>query len=121
MEGEEQEKGEIPNVVLGKGSYLQEFEDAIVGLKEGETKSIDIPPEGGYPSGHKFGDVWMHFGITLVSIDIDVDLRNNSNSVISTSDSTSSFPPPPEITGWTLPVLFVAIVLIALNMNHKKE
>ncbi len=69
VEGEEQESGDIPNIVLGKGHYLEEFEEAIVGLKEGETRSIDIPPEGGYPSGHKFGDVWMHFDLTLTSID----------------------------------------------------
>jgi|SRR3989338_2642632 len=35
-------------VVIGAGRYLPGFEDAIYGMKEGEKKTITIPPERAY-------------------------------------------------------------------------
>ncbi len=42
---EEQEPFEF---TLGKGGVLRKFEEAVVGMSEGETKTISIPPEEAY-------------------------------------------------------------------------
>ncbi|MFX1513916.1 MAG: FKBP-type peptidyl-prolyl cis-trans isomerase [Promethearchaeota archaeon] len=65
----EEDSGRLSNVVLGSGVYLPEFEEAIVGMTVEQTVNIVVEPEGGYPSGHPLGDKYLHFEITLVSID----------------------------------------------------
>jgi FKBP-type peptidyl-prolyl cis-trans isomerase 2 len=61
------------NTVLGQGSLIKGFESGLIGMSEGEKKTIEISPEEGYgeyldglvtvvkndqvPSGVKVGDV----------------------------------------------------------------
>jgi len=41
-------EGEPFEFTLGEGKVIKGFEDAIIGMNEGETKTISIPPEDAY-------------------------------------------------------------------------
>jgi FKBP-type peptidyl-prolyl cis-trans isomerase 2 len=38
------------NITVGAGKFIKGFEDALYGMKEGEKKTVTIPPELGYGS-----------------------------------------------------------------------
>lgn len=40
--------GEPFELTLGEGAVIKGFEDAIVGMNEGESKTVSIPPEDAY-------------------------------------------------------------------------
>jgi peptidylprolyl isomerase len=40
--------GDPLEFTLGQGMVIPGFENAVVGMKEGETKTVSIPPEDGY-------------------------------------------------------------------------
>ncbi|MFX1512438.1 MAG: FKBP-type peptidyl-prolyl cis-trans isomerase [Promethearchaeota archaeon] len=151
VDGEELDSGKLTGVVLGDGFYLSEFELAIVNMTIGETKSIAIPPEGGYPTGHSsgLGDKWMNFDITLVAITVDISNQSDSSptseliltssasesiltssaseSILTSSTSgpistTSTTPlPPPKVSGWSIIILFTITTLLAIYRIHKRE
>ncbi len=45
-------------VTLGSGNVIPGFEDAVVGMSEGETKEVEIPPEDAY--GPKRDELVVH-------------------------------------------------------------
>lgn len=47
--------GEPLELVLGVGRYLAGFEEAVVGMAEGEQRDLVIPPESAF--GHHIGDL----------------------------------------------------------------
>jgi len=63
-------KGRGPlKFTLGAGQLIQGFEEAVTGMKVGETKTVTIPPEKAYgKSGHPLANKTLVFRITVVSI-----------------------------------------------------
>ena len=41
-------RGEPMNCMVGNGSLIEGFDSALMGMKQGETKSVTIPPEKAY-------------------------------------------------------------------------
>src|SRR4030042_5396717 len=38
---------------IGEGRLIPDFEEAVIGMKPGETKTVDIPPERAYGPHHE--------------------------------------------------------------------
>ena len=58
-------------VQVGRGGVIQGFNDALLGMKEGEEKTVEIPPERGYgtdPSAHPLGNKTLSFKVRVVDI-----------------------------------------------------
>ena len=57
-------------VTLGAGQVIKGFNDAIVGLKPGEEKTVTLPPEQAYgkKGKHPMAGKTLQFKIILVSI-----------------------------------------------------
>lgn len=57
--------------VVGSGQLIQGFDEAVVGMKVGETKTVEIPPEKAYGpegSGHQLAGKTLIFEIQIVEI-----------------------------------------------------
>lgn len=54
---------------IGAKEVLQDFEDAVIGLKVGESKEFVIPSENAYPAGHPLGGKDLAFKVKLVKIE----------------------------------------------------
>ena len=56
---------------VGSGQVIRGFDEGIIGMKVGETKIIEIPPEEAYgtdPEAHPLGGKTLFFRIKVVSI-----------------------------------------------------
>jgi hypothetical protein len=56
---------------LGKGGLIPGFEQGLLGMKLGEVKVLDIPPELGYgtdPGRHQLGNKTLHFRVRVEDI-----------------------------------------------------
>ncbi len=59
------------SVPIGQGKLIAGFENAVIGMKVGEEKTITIPPEQAYgtdPTKHPLGNKTLHFKIRVESI-----------------------------------------------------
>lgn len=64
-------KGREPlEFTLGEGQLIQGFEEAVIGMKVGDRKTVTIPPEKAYgkTGGHPLAGKTLVFEITVVGI-----------------------------------------------------
>jgi peptidylprolyl isomerase len=56
---------------VGKGELIDGFDEAVVGMKLGEEKTVTVPPEKAYGTGkdHPLGGKTMVFWIKVVEIE----------------------------------------------------
>jgi len=58
-------------IVYGQSQLIAGFTEGIKGMKEGETKTLTIPPEKGYgtdPSKHELGNKTLNFKVEIVAL-----------------------------------------------------
>ncbi len=53
--------------IAGAGRFLRGIEEALIGMREGEEKIVEIPPEKGYKEGHKCHGKPLKVKIRLLS------------------------------------------------------
>ncbi len=54
---------------IGGGQLIEGFDEAVVGMRVGDRKTVTIPPEKGYGfSGHPLAGKTLVFEISLVAI-----------------------------------------------------
>ena len=56
---------------IGQNDLLPSFEDEVIGMNEGDTKTVSIPPEGAF--GHRKEE--LIFDVERSKIPIDTDLK----------------------------------------------
>ena len=54
--------------VLGSGSLIRGFEEAVEGMRKGEKRVVEVPPEKGFPEGHPLAGKTLIFEITLLEV-----------------------------------------------------
>jgi peptidylprolyl isomerase len=59
-------------VALGEHQVIRGFEEALIGMAPGETKTIKVPPEKGY--GQRRQDLVVDFDRNKVPADLDVEV-----------------------------------------------
>jgi peptidylprolyl isomerase len=67
----DQSKGNPLEFVVGSGELIKGFDEAVVGMKAGEEKTVTVPPEKAYgvaKGAHPMGGQTMIFWIKIVEI-----------------------------------------------------
>ncbi len=60
--------GEPRNITLGERSIVPGFDNALMGMKAGETKTVFVEAVDAYESGHPLAGQYVIFEIKLVEI-----------------------------------------------------
>lgn len=55
--------------IIGAGKVIRGFEEALIGMKEGEEKEFEVPPEKGYGFGtHPLAGKTLIFKVKLIDV-----------------------------------------------------
>ncbi len=54
--------------VLGSGRLIKGFEEAVEGMRKGEKRVVEVPPEKGFSEGHPLAGKTLIFEITLLEV-----------------------------------------------------
>ncbi|NOZ58771.1 MAG: FKBP-type peptidyl-prolyl cis-trans isomerase [Euryarchaeota archaeon] len=54
--------------VLGSGRLIRGFEEAVEGMRRGETRRVEVPPEKGFSGNHPLAGKTLVFEITLLEV-----------------------------------------------------
>ncbi len=124
--GTEFDSGNMPNAKMEQGNFIDGFFYGILGMKVGQRKTINVPPDQGYTdpndprTGHLAGKTLI-FEVTIKKIVINAN-TNANNPVAAKKDSGEGAASKIwDVLKWVLGIGATIVVMISLQSIMKKQ
>ncbi len=95
---------------LDYGNYIDGFVDEVLGMKIGEKKTFEVPPEKGYTSpNHYLYGLTLIFTVEILGVE-GYDPAADTSGSVAPNFLTSTF----RVLGWVFGIIFVPVLLFGV-------